>query len=66
MTDDLDHFSLPVMASRQHDAKCHLDGQSLGNSERVAECMMFSLFRVLESYGNKHEDLIKFVRRVLD
>lgn len=66
LPDVSDHFDQPIKGSFLADLNVLLDGQPLGNSGAVTEQMVFSLVRVLRSFGDQFEDIIIFLETILD
>lgn len=64
--DFLDYFDQPIRGSYLADLNTVLRSESLGNSGRVAEQMVFSLVRELSSSGDQFNDLIAFLETALD
>ena len=66
LPDHQDHLEQPIKSSYLADLDAHFQGDSLGNSGRVAEQMVFALIRVLSTFGDQYEDLITFLVTALD
>lgn len=66
LPDFLDHLDQPIKGSYLADLNALLRGESLGNSRRVAEQIVFSLVRELYSFGDQFKDLIVFLETALD
>jgi len=63
--DHWDNTYQPITGSYLVDLDTLFHGHSLGNSERVAEQMVFAFVRVLHRMG-QHKELVVFLNTVLD
>lgn len=66
LPDVSDHIDHPIKGSYLDDLDALFNGHAVGNSGRVAERMVFALVRVLESFAERHLDLITFIETALD
>ncbi len=66
LPDHQDHLEQPIKSSYLADLDAYFHGDSLGNSGRVAEQMVFALIRVFSTFGDQYEDLITFLVTALD
>ncbi|KAL9025485.1 MAG: hypothetical protein Q9180_007660 [Flavoplaca navasiana] len=66
LPDLADQSDQPIKGSYLADLNALLRGDSLGNSRRVLEEMVFVLVRVLSSFVDQFNDLITFFETVLD
>jgi len=64
--DLMDDCDQPISGSYVADLDAFLGGQSLGNSGKIAEQMIFALVRVLGSFADQHKSLITFLETALD